>query len=239
MNELCFSVFFPGEGERLDMIMIMNKEGNDWSGPNVADFSGEFNDNWPWYSPDGDRIYFSSMRPIDLDRTEENNRYGLWCVERKDSGWSDPMPIVSPADFGRDEGPIYVAAELPGGFGDMDIYKLSYEAGSYSMPRNSGSEINTAAQEYGPCVAADESFLIFNRYEESEGGRSVDMYISFKNSGGVWSPALNMADKVGAFRGARFPGLSPDGRYLFYVAENGKAVHWVSIDALELYRSDD
>jgi len=232
-SEVYFSTYFPDQEPRVDVIMFLEWRGDAWSSAQVASFSGEFNDNWPWFSPDGDRLYFSSQRS--QDGSGDVEEYGLWYVERVEGGWSSPRQIAAPADFGRDEGPIYVAAVFPGGYGDMDIYRLEYVDGMYMMPENLGPMVNTEAEEYGPCVARDESYLIFSRYEDV-GGRSVDLYVSFQQEDGTWSEAQNMGERIEAFRGGRFAGLSPDGRYLFFVAEGGEAIYWVDAEVVEQFR---
>lgn len=232
-TEVYFSLYFADEDPRVDVIMFLQWEGGSWSSAQVAAFSGQFNDNWPWFSQDGNRIYFSSKRPHEGEG-EVAEEYGLWFVERRESGWASPRRISSPADFDRDEGTIYVAASLPGGYGDMDIYRLEYLDGTYSMPQNLGPAVNTNAEEYGPCVAPDGSYLIFTRFEQA-GEPRVDLYVSLRKGDGTWSEAQNMGDRMGAFRGGRFAGLSLDGRYLFFVAQGGEAIYWVDARAVEQF----
>ncbi len=46
-------------------ILISKKVKNAWTKPEIAPFSGKFNDLEPAYTPDGNRIYFASNRPKD------------------------------------------------------------------------------------------------------------------------------------------------------------------------------
>jgi Tol biopolymer transport system component len=228
-----FSAYFPDQEPRIDAIMFLEWTGDRWSSAQIAVFSGQFNDNWPWFSPDGNRIYFNSQRPP-AGGEAATEEYGLWYVERSEGGWSSPRQIVAPADFGRDEGTIYVAAILPGGYGDMDIYQLAYGDGTYAMPENLGPAVNTAAEEYGPCAAPDGSYLVFSRFDQAR-ERKVDLYVSFWQEDGTWSAAQNMGDRIAALQGGRFPGLSPDGKYLFYVAEGGD-IYWVDTGIVAQFR---
>jgi len=235
-TEVYFSAYFPDQDPRLDVIMSLEREGDRWSSPHTAAFSGQFNDDWPWFSPDGDRIYFSSQRPQGAEDGAAGQD-GLWYVELGEGVWSSPTPIVSPADFGRDEGPIYVAAAVPGGYGDMDIYRLEYVDGSYSMPQNLGPAVNTEAEEYGPCAPRDEGYVVFTRFEQAA-ERSVGLYVSFRLEDGTWSEAQDMGSSIAAFQGARFPALSPDGKYLFFVLEGGESVYWVDAGVVEQFRPE-
>lgn len=234
LTELYFSAY-SSKSPRLDAIMFMKKGGNGWGPAEVAPFSGEFNDNWPWFSPDGQRLYFTSDRPPPGGETQD----GLWVVERTSAGWSSPRPIQTPADFGRDEGTLYVSADLPGGFGDLDIYRLAYQGDSYAMPENLGQAINTPAEEYGPSVPASERFMVFARFVQDAAERQVDLYVAFRRQDGTWTQALNMSATDEAFGDARFPGLSPDGEYLFFVPGGGQSVQWVEASVVERFRTED
>jgi hypothetical protein len=230
-TEVYFSVYLRDQEPRVDRIMFSAWEGASWSAVQTASFSGQFNDNWPWFSPRGDRIYFSSQRPHE-EGGPVAEEYGLWYVDRTASGWSSPKRIASPADFGRDEGTIHVAALLPGGYGDMDVYRLEYADGTYSMPENLGPGVNTAAEEYGPHAGPDRSYLVFTRFVQAP-EPSVGLYVSFRQADGTWSDAQDMGGHIPACRGARFPALSPDGQLLFFVAEGGEAIYWVDAKAIE------
>jgi hypothetical protein len=230
-TELFFSAYDPTRRPRLDVIMRSALEAGVWSEPRVAPFSGQHADNWPRFSRDGDRLYFSSRRPP-AGTTTPVTDYGLWYVDRTEAGWASPRQVTVPADFGRDQGPIHVAAALPGGFGDLDIYRLDHVDGSYRQPENLGPTVNTAAQEYSPAVASDGSFLVFARFEDDDQGRRVGLLVSFRNGHGTWSEATDMGARVEAFRDARFPALCPDDSCLFFIPSGGEAVSWVGTEVL-------
>ncbi|HMG88945.1 MAG TPA: hypothetical protein VK589_02760, partial [Chryseolinea sp.] len=49
----------------ISTIIRLNKlSNNKWSNPEVASFSGKYSDLEPAFSPDGEKLYFSSNRPI-------------------------------------------------------------------------------------------------------------------------------------------------------------------------------
>jgi len=55
----------------------MRQEDDHWTDPQTASFSGDHNDDFPFMSSDGNRIYFCSNRPFPA-RTEQNTMtYGL------------------------------------------------------------------------------------------------------------------------------------------------------------------
>ena len=70
-----------------------------WTEPVVAPFSGQYSDIDPFISPNGQRLYFSSIRPVDGVMRGDID---LWMVERTATGWSEPFhlgpEVNSPAD---------------------------------------------------------------------------------------------------------------------------------------------
>jgi hypothetical protein len=120
----------------------------------------------------------------------------------------------------------------------MDIYGLDYVDDTYAMPENLGPGVNTAAEEYGPCAAPDGSYVVFTRFEQAP-EPSVGLYATLWQADGTLSEAQNMGDHIAACQGARFPALSPDGGYLFFVAEGGEAIYWVGAKVIEQFRPGD
>lgn len=86
-------------------------------------------------------------------------------------------------------------------------------------PKNLGPEINTTADEYYPCITADENTLLFTRLVSDERawqGKQEDFFIATK-SGDKWSTAapvlsINTVQNEGA------PTLSADGLTLIFTA---------------------
>ena len=130
----------------------------------------------------------------------------------------------------------------------MDIYVSRLIEGAYSEPTNLDNIINTPQyRESCPCIAPDENFLIFtsdSRQFSADGkylkGRR-DLMISFKGEDGNWTQPINMDPAFNA-DGARFPGLSPDGKNLFftrYVEGPNEDIFWVNAKIIETYKPDD
>jgi hypothetical protein len=45
-----------------------------------------------------------------------------------------------------------------------------------------------------------------------------------------------VGEQIAELEGARFPRLSPDGQYLFFVAPGGEAIMWVDAAVIEQFR---
>ena len=115
--------FFPQSREAT--IMESQLVDGTWSEPSVAEFSGEHPDLDPWVAPDGESIYFSSIRPVD---GEERSDVELFRVDREADGWSEPVHLAdlgSPTDeLGAsvdEDGTVWFASDRSGGAGGWDI----------------------------------------------------------------------------------------------------------------------
>ena len=60
-NEFFYSI----RGSAFHSILHFVRMSNVWLGPEVAPFSGRYSDIEPCFSPDGNRLYFVSNRPLD------------------------------------------------------------------------------------------------------------------------------------------------------------------------------
>lgn len=216
-------------------ILFMSREGGAWSEARIARFSGILGDGAPVFSPDGTKLFFNSMRPLETDGLP--GRGATWVVERKGSGWGEPKPLPSVINSGRvsmqvsvvKNGTIYFAAWRGERARHADIYRSRFTGGEYAPPERLGDRINSKHQEVAPYVAPDESYLIFTSIDRPDGLGSGDLYVSFREEDGGWSAARNMGAPVNTPHLEAFAGVSPDGKYLFFTSERDgrSAVYWV------------
>lgn len=214
-------------------IWFMKQENEIWTEPQVAPFSGRYDDDRPTFSADGQRLYFTSSRP--RSGSGESGEWGSWVVERTEAGWSEPEPIASPADIDTNDGTFYFGATLAGGQGDSDVYRTRYVDGAYTEPENLGDTINTEAEEYASCVAPDESYLIFYHFNPANKAGS-GLYLSFHLPDDSWTEPVHLDSELGLDFGFD-ASLSPDGKHLFLL-DRGKGVYWVDAKAIELFRPE-
>ncbi len=136
--------------------------------PEIAPFSGAGNDQAPAFSPDGKRLYFSSGRPRAVGGTPAQD-FDIWYVERKNNTWTDPKNLGSPVNFGQNEanpsvtsdGAIYFQRIEKLGTLNWDLYMSSLKNGIYGLPEKLPAPVNTDANEAGPFIAPDGSYLLF------------------------------------------------------------------------------
>ena len=204
-------------------ILETHRQGDRWSAPEMAPFSGRWSDADPHLSPDGSRLFFISNRPDSGDVAKES--CDLWLVERSGRGWSDPRPIGPTVCTDATEwspsiaanGNLYFGATREGGKGRDDIWMSRFENGRYAAPINLGDSINTKLGEVEPWISPDESYLIFSAGGRVDGKGGLDLYISFRR-GGVWSGARPLGHDINSAAWDFNPSVSPDGRTFFFTS---------------------
>jgi len=216
-TEVYWSVFINFYGPQV--ILTMQQKNGIWTQPEVAPFSGQYTDGNPCFSPDGKKLFFESRRPIHENEGSRDD-IDLWIVERTANGWFQPRHLgweVNSEKWERgpsvsDNGNLYFCSMRDGGFGNMDLYCSRFVDGKYLKPENLGGIINTEGYESWPFISPDESYIIY----ESDSG---DLYISFRKGDTSWSEPIDMSEKIQSKKSQdRFPKLSSDGRYFFFVS---------------------
>jgi len=224
-------ITYPGEIYSRGGLMMMKRVDNLWTPPQWASFSGpEYNDDVPFLSSDGRRIYFISTRPF--PGTNESQDENIWYADRTGSEWSDPRPIDSTVNehnmhwsFSVDNGRnLYFAGQGPDGLGGDDIYVAYYRNGRYEKPVNLGEIINSAGSETTPFIAPDGSFLIYSK--------QYDLWISYRNSDGRWTDPQKIGSEVNSEGVELCPYITADGKYLFFLSTRNGESHafWVKSD---------
>ena len=197
----------------------MEQKDGVWTHPEVASFSGQYTDGNPCFSKDGSKLYFESVRPV-TKNGEYTHELNLWVVDRTETGWGEPKLLGNGIYTDKwergpslsDNGNLYFCSMRGSGCGEMDIYRSTLIDGEYAEPENLGEVINTSGYESWPFIAPDESYLIFESDDR-------DLMISFRNEDASWSEPKNLSERMNFSGGQdRFPLLSNDGQYLFFVS---------------------
>jgi len=202
-------------------LFVMKCEQGIWSRPEPLPFAGLYNDIDVSLSPDGRRLFFCSNRPVAASGSPKED-YDIWVCERQGRGWGPPNHLGDAVNSPRDDffpiatksGALYFNSQRAGP-GTNDIYMCRWVGGTFAPAEKLGSEINSESREFDAFVAPDESFIIFTS-QRPEGDRYGDLYISFKTSGGTWTPAKNLGKSINSPGSKYGTSLSPDGKYLFF-----------------------
>ena len=185
--------------------------------------------NDPFLSPDENRLYFISQSA--LDGIGEPKDYDIWYAERTNSGWSEPINTGKHINTQADEyyisftneGTMYFSSSREGN--NFDIYASKMIDGKFQKPEKLPKEINTPSYEADVFIAPDESYIIFCANRKEGLGRG-DLYISFKDEKGDWTPSVNMGPIINTKGHELCPFVSKDGKYFFYTSNQD--IYWVS-----------
>ena len=152
--------------------------------------NSEFNDYGPALTPDGGAIFFASNRPQPLDSRQPNpdawpatvredlfyRTYDLYQAPLTERGpgqaqamaalnspFNEGAPCVTPTgDF------LYFSSDRPGGEGGFDLYRSWRVRDEFKPPMSLGPQVNSAANELDPGLAALGYALYFSSDRPAE-----------------------------------------------------------------------
>jgi Tol biopolymer transport system component len=200
------------------------KENQDgWTSPEIAPFAGDYYNHSLFYAPDGEKIFFSSERPV-TPGSDVKEDLDVWVVEKEAGSWGEPVHLEGPLNTENSEqitsiaanGTIYLRTNYEGR-GKWGIYVSRLEGGQYSAAEKLGEPINAGYNEGNPFVSPDESFILFKSGRPGGSG-NTDLYVSFRQEDGSWGEPKNIGDKINSPENELEPRLSPDGKYLFFTS---------------------
>ena len=199
-NELIYTLGDYKQNKRC--LVALHNENGKWINPGILNISGTYQDIEPFYSPDGNSLFFASNRPIYGDSTRTD--YNIWSSDRAGESWSEPSPLDSLINTRGDEfypavssnGTLYFTATREDGIGREDIFKSSSYSGNYKAPVALDSAINSTVYEFNAYVNPTETLLIFSSYGREDDMGGGDLYYSKKMDDGHWSEAQNMGPEI-------------------------------------------
>jgi Tol biopolymer transport system component len=203
-----------------------------WSEPEIAAFSGTYNDFGIAIAADGRRMVFTSDRPNPASEHGGEKNFDLWIIDREGDGWSEPRNPGAPLDTPQADaypslaadGTLYFASTREGGKGGPDLYRARRVDGRYAEPENLG-DINGAGYESQPAIAPDQRTLVFVASDRDDTLRSngapysrPDLYVSFR-SGEHWRAPRHLDAPISSPANENAPSWSPDGRWFYFASD--------------------
>jgi hypothetical protein len=207
-------------------LMGCRYEDDGWTAPqNPAFLSNHPGAFEPHISSDGRKLFFGDGPNI-------------WVAERAAGSWGEPEQVMQGMyATTTDDGTIYVTdINQPPEFGK--IVKARMINGSYAEAEPVGGGVNLPAGSAHPCIAPDESFIVFDSVlRGSDGGdEHTDIFVCFRSEDGSWGDAINLGPGINTPGGNMCASLSPDGKYLFF--QRHRDIYWVSTEVIERLRPE-
>jgi len=220
----------------VDEIVFMRLEDGGWTHPQIVPFASRFFDSGdPCFSPDGQKLFFTSWRPLRWYQVFQLSE-GIWYVEKTEQGWSKPKPVGTSVNSMNvhwqlsvsENGSLYFSSE-------GDIYRSEFKNHQYQEPVKLVNEINTPSNEGHPYIASDESYLIFSSNNQVDNIGDYDLYVSMHRDDGSWSKAINLGIGVNSRYQDLYPVMSPDEKYLFFISNRDgmHSVYWVDSEQIK------
>jgi len=229
-------VYWKPMPDGMDEIVFMRLEDGRWTHPQIVPFASRFFDSGdPCFSPDGEKLFFTSWRPSRWYQVFQLSE-GIWYVEKTEQGWSKPKPVGTSVNSMNvhwqlsvsENGSLYFSSE-------GDIYRSEFKNHQYQEPVKLVNEINTPSNEGHPYIASDESYLIFSSNNQVDNIGDYDLYVSMHGDDGSWSKAINLGIGVNSRYQDLYPVMSPDEKYLFFISNRDgmHSVYWVDSEQIK------
>jgi hypothetical protein len=152
-----------------------------------------------------------------------------WVTSRitSENVWGPPSnmgPTVNSPNF--DGGPsiaadglsLYFFSTRPGGFGAGDLWVTTRATvdDSWNSPNILEAIVNSAFDEYAPCISADGLELYFTS-DRPGGSGNWDLWVTTRTTtDDNWGEPVNLGSKINTSAQDNWPGISPDGLVLFF-----------------------
>ena len=183
----------------------------------------QFNESTPVFTKDGNTVYFTRNNYVNrrLGTDVENTILLkiLRATKDKSGNWgniievpfnSDQYNVAHPA-LSPDEKYLYFASDMPGSFGNSDIFRVEILGDNqYGTPENLGNIINTAGRESFPYISKDN--VLYYSSDGIPGLGGLDIFAVKFNADGSTSKPVNIG----------MPGNSADDDFCFVFNSDSK-----------------
>ncbi len=199
-----------------------------WTEPEIAPFTN--NDYNLALSADGNKLYFNSYRDF-----PDYSSYPILFSTKSGNSWgsAEDTGIIAAYVSITEDGTLYHFQLING---KQYITKSRKLNGNFQPIELLPAPINLDQYDNGhPCIAPDESYLIFNSTRSRIG--DCGLFISFNNGNNSWTEPVNMGTIITQVN----PGMSKistDGKYLFFNDWNGDN-YWVDASIIDEFRPNN
>jgi len=226
--------------EQFDIYVIKKDQGI-WSKPEPAFFNSKFSEHGMSFSPDGNTIYFSSTRPVNMNNIPQT--WHIWKCNKLKDKWGKPVFVDIPNLRNKlvshpsvtNSGKMYFhASNLD--YSEMDIYYSEHVNGKYQYAEKLNLTTHQNKSKCTPYVSPNEDYLLFATI-----GPQLDLMICFKDKNGSWNNAKILNHKINN-NGQGNPYVTPDSKFLFFTTgdplKKKWSVKWINIEH-ELKNNED
>lgn len=168
--------------------------------------NSKFHEATPVFTKDGKTVYFTRNNFLNGKKIKDKNKTILLKIYKATldgDQWtnitelpfnSDNFSVAHPA-LSPDEKQLYFATDMPGTYGQSDIYKVTInDDGSFGIPQNLGNKINTEGRETFPFITSENELYFASDGHPGLGG--LDVFVSKPKQNGNYEEVLNVGEPL-------------------------------------------
>ena len=191
--------------------------------PFSSSINTQFNESTPVFTKDGNTMYFTRNNYVNRKLGSDIENTILLKILRatkdKNGNWGDIVEVPFNSDqynvahpaLSPDENYLYFASDMPGSFGNSDIFRVEILGDNqYGTPENLGNIINTAGRESFPYISRDN--VLYYSSDGIPGLGGLDIFAVKFNDDGSTSKPVNIG----------MPGNSADDDFCFVFNSDSK-----------------
>ena len=191
--------------------------------PFSSSINTQFNESTPVFTKDRNTMYFTRNNYVNRKLGSDIENTILLKILRatkdKNGNWGDIVEVPFNSDqynvahpaLSPDEKYLYFASDMPGSFGNSDIFRVEILGDNqYGTPENLGNIINTAGRESFPYISKDN--VLYYSSDGIPGLGGLDIFAAKFNADGSTSKPVNIG----------MPGNSADDDFCFVFNSDSK-----------------
>ncbi len=235
-NEMYFSVYLNYEDPQ--RIFISKKMNGTWQKPELANFSGQFQDGRPILSLDRKTLYFYSKRPkYEGDTLFQNSM--IWFVKKSNGIWGNPkllsfsesLGIAFYPDFYSNNGIFYFSIKVAPRVYDLYQCEINNDKPVNIKRINEPVSMKNIV-DLGAATNPENNILVFQSNNRNDKNQAK-LYVSRKLENGKWGDPIPLPDKINQ-NTTRFASFSRDGKYFFFASSKSgvEEIYWIKSSQL-------
>ena len=168
----------------------------------AKNINSRFHESTPVFTKDGLSMYFTRNNFNNGKKGKDANKITLLKIYKatlKEGKWNNAQELpfnndsysVAHPTLSADEKTMYFASDMPGTYGQSDIWKVALNAdGSFGTPENLGVAINTEGKESFPVITNENELYFATDGHPGLGG--LDIFMSGMNADGTFKAPINI-----------------------------------------------